>query len=84
MSHDINQSDIDKIVIDIHLVSQSDVLLISGYSTFSLIMLFKGIYKDYDKCFVKKYIFWNGGEILDHLNRFRRYKKCKNITLPEL
>lgn len=84
LSHDINQKDIEKIVMDIHLVSQSDVLLISGYSTFSLIMLFKGYYNNYDKCFVKNYTFWNGGEIFDHLNRFRRYKKCKNITLPKL
>lgn len=74
-----NQVDVDKIVLDIYLTSNCDAILVSGYSTFSLLILYKGYYKNYRKCIPKKYFFWNNGEIYDHLERFRKINKCKNI-----
>lgn len=75
-----NQIDIDKIVLDIYLTSKCDYLLLSGYSTFSLLILYKGFYKDYTTCNSKYFKFWNNGELYDHLDKFRKNYKCRNIT----
>lgn len=76
-----NQIDVDKIVLDIFLTSNCDAILLSGYSTFSLLILYKGYYRNYTECNSKYYIFWNSGELYDHVERFRNKKKCRNITL---
>lgn len=77
--NNFNQIDIDKIVLDINLISNTDFLLLSGYSTFSLLILYKGFYKDYEKCYSKYYYFWNNGEVYDQLETFRQKYNCKKF-----
>lgn len=75
----MSQIDIDKIVIDLYLVSNSDFFLLSGGSTFSLFILYKGYYLNYKLCITKQYFFWNGIDYFDHLRRYRRKDNCTNI-----
>lgn len=75
------QEDVDKIVLDIYLTSNSDYILLSGNSTFSLLILYKGYYENYRKCKSKYYKFWNNGELYDHLEYARITTNCKNVTV---
>lgn len=76
----VTRDDVQKIVVDLYLASQSDIILVNGYSTYSLIILYKGYFKNYRKCIAKPYGFWTGGALYDHLNRFRKKNDCKNIS----
>lgn len=80
-SLNITQYDIDKTILDMLLTSNSDILLLNGLSTYSLFILYKGYYSNYNMCKPKPFKFWNNGEVFDHLDRFRRKGYCKNITI---
>lgn len=74
-----NQLDIDKIILDIYLTSKSDILLLSSGSTFSLLFLYEGFYKNYNKCICKHFDIINNGEFFyDQLEKFRiKIKRSK-------
>lgn len=81
-SLNFNQLDIDKIVLDIYLTSKSDILILSSGSTFSLLILYEGFYKNYNRCKYKHFVFLNNGEFLyDHLEKFRIKNKCSKLPI---
>lgn len=80
-SRQFNKEDIEKTIMDIYLTSKSDFLILSGGSTFSLLILYTGYYKNYEKCLAKKYLFFNNLELFDHLEKFRKFEKCKNVNI---
>lgn len=80
-SPNFNQLDIQKTILDIYLTSNSDIILLSGDSTFSLLILYKGYYKNYKRCLSKYYTFWDNNEFYDHISSYRRKKNCKIISL---
>lgn len=80
-SKEFNRKDIEKTIIDIYLASSSDYLILSGGSTFSLLILYTGYYKNHEKCISKEYFFLNNFELYDHLEKFRKIKNCKRIII---
>lgn len=76
-----DRKDVEKTVMDIHLTSSADYLILSGRSTFSLLILYKGYYRDYEKCIAKEYHFINNIELYDHLANARIIDNCKNISI---
>lgn len=76
----ITQCDVEKTIVDIYITSKTDIILLNGYSTYSLLILYKGYYKSYRECSFKQYTFWSNGELYDHLIRFRKKYNCKNIS----
>lgn len=76
-----DSKDIEKTIMDIYFTSSANYLILSGGSTFSLLILYIGYYSDYQKCKSKEYHFINNYQLFDHLEAFRIKNNCKNISL---
>lgn len=80
-SFNITNKEISKIIGDIVVASTANEIYISGWSTYSLMILYKGLFENYHKCRIKKYKFWTNTIVIDHLDKFKNNHnklRCKN------
>lgn len=72
------KGDEEKILGDIISVSKSDYFLLTKGSTFSLMMLYSGLYSNYEMCNRKNFSTIEGNNFYDHLEReWKEYNDCE-------